>query len=345
MPTRNELALFRGLPLNIKIFKTANRINEFVNLFGDDGIYVSFSGGKDSTVLLDIVRRKYPNVTAVFSDTGLEYPEIRSFVKSFENVEIVRPKMRFDEVIKKYGYPMISKEVSQQVYEVRTYGKDRAVRTYSKFDPNSAYNKRYNQAFSMEKWKPLLDTDFMISHYCCKVMKKDPMKEYERRSGKHPIIATMTEEGRLRESEWLHNGCNIFEGKRPRSTPIAFWTEQDIFNYIKERSLEIASVYGEIVFKGVDELDYAQTLCECGGKYHTTGCHRTGCIFCGFGSHGGKDERFVRLKQTHPRQYEYCMGGGAYDTDGLWKPTKEGLGMAHVIDELNQIYGKNFIKY
>ena len=77
-----------------------------------------------------------------------------------------------------------------------------------------------------------------------------------------------------------------------------------------------------------------------------TGCDRTGCIFCGFGAHLEKGEsRFQRLKKTHPRQYDYCMGGGAYDMDRLWKPTKEGLGMAHCIDEINRIYGKYFIRY
>lgn len=68
-------------------------------------MYVSFSGGKDSTVLLDLVRSEYPNVKAVFVDTGLEYPEIRSFVKTFDNVEILKPKKNFKQVIQEYGYP------------------------------------------------------------------------------------------------------------------------------------------------------------------------------------------------------------------------------------------------
>ena len=70
------------------------------------------------------------------------------------------------------------------------------------------------------------------------------------------------------------------------------------------------------------------------------------CIFCGFGCHLEKGEtRFQRLKRTHPKHYEYCIYGGAYDSDGLWKPDKNGLGMYHVFDELNKIYGENFIRY
>ena len=82
-------------------------------------VCVSFSGGKDSTVLLDIVRKIYPDVPAVFSNTGLEYPEIQKFVKSYGNVDIVTPDMRFDEVIKTYGYPLIGKEVAEAIHYAR----------------------------------------------------------------------------------------------------------------------------------------------------------------------------------------------------------------------------------
>lgn len=69
-------------------------------------------------------------------------------------------------------------------------------------------------------------------------------------------------------------------------------------------------------------------------------------MFCGFGAHLEKGEgRFVRLKRTHPKLYDYCMGGGAYGDDGIWRPDSKGLGMAHVIDELCRLYGKGFVKY
>ena len=77
---KNFLKQRQNLPLNLKIELTKRRIREFYEYF-DGQVYVSFSGGKDSTVLLDIVRSLYPNVLAVFVDTGLEYPEVRQFVK------------------------------------------------------------------------------------------------------------------------------------------------------------------------------------------------------------------------------------------------------------------------
>lgn len=100
------------MSLSAKIEKTEQRIKEWVDFYGEDGVYVSFSGGKDSTVLLDICRRLYPNMKACFCDTGLEYPEIRQFVKTFDNVDWIKPKMNFKQVVLKYGYPFIGKEVS-----------------------------------------------------------------------------------------------------------------------------------------------------------------------------------------------------------------------------------------
>lgn len=116
-----ELRSMQAAPLSVKISLTRDRIRQWINEFGEDGVYVSFSGGKDSTVLLDIVRKDYPNVPAVYCDTGLEYPEVRDFVKTFDNVTILKPKMNFKEVVNRYGFPFISKEVSECVYGARRY--------------------------------------------------------------------------------------------------------------------------------------------------------------------------------------------------------------------------------
>ena len=116
-----ELQSMQAAPLSTKVALTKQRIREWVDEYGEDGVYVSFSGGKDSTVLLHIAREIYPDIKAVFSDTGLEFPETREFVKQFDNVDWVKPKMSFVEVINKYGYPMISKEVSECVWGARKY--------------------------------------------------------------------------------------------------------------------------------------------------------------------------------------------------------------------------------
>ena len=335
MPTKEELRTLQSLPLEIKIMKTQQRIREWVNYYGVDNVAVSFSGGKDSTVLLDIVRKLYPQVQAFFVDTGLEYPEIRQFVKTFDNVIIVRPKMRFDEVIKNYGYPFISKEVGNCIYYGKKGNKSRLDRLNGIWKDANGEKSIYNK----EKYKPLLDVDFLISDRCCSIMKKQPSHTIK----KAQLVATMADESLMRFSSWLKTGCNAFNNKK--SQPMSFWTEQDVLAYIKKYNLKIASVYGDIVSVDNEGYEYDNDLFG-GCNLKCTGCSRTGCIFCAYGAHLEKGEsRFERLKRTHPKQYDYCMNGGAYDVDGLWKPTKEGLGMKHCIDVLNKIYGEDFIKY
>lgn len=345
MPELWVLRQMQSLPLAAKVIMTENRIRDWVREFGEDGVYVSFSGGKDSTVLLHIVRNMYPDIEAVFVNTGLEYPEIQKFVKTFDNVTILRPKMRFDEVIKTYGYPLISKEVSECVGQGRiAIERNDGKYTYRLKRLNGDV-KQPGGFLDMSKWKPLLDVDFKLSANCCSVMKKSPIKAHAKKTGKHPITAQMATESRLRTQKWLQHACNGFDMNEPKSNPMSFWTEQDVLQYIKENNLPIASVYGDIVSRDKEGYEYTDELVP-GGKLYTTGCYRTGCIFCAFGCHLEKEpSRFQRLKKTHPRQYEYCIGGGEYDEDGIWKPNKQGLGMGHVFDELNKIYGEAFIKY
>lgn len=119
--TIGDLYQMQSLPLSDKIKMTERRIREWLDYYGSDGIYVSFSGGKDSTVLMDLARKICPDIPAVYVDTGLEYPEIREFVGRYRNVEVLRPKMNFREVIHKYGYPFIGKEVAGCVYGSRRY--------------------------------------------------------------------------------------------------------------------------------------------------------------------------------------------------------------------------------
>jgi 3'-phosphoadenosine 5'-phosphosulfate sulfotransferase (PAPS reductase)/FAD synthetase len=338
MPTKEDLKYFQAMPLDIKVAMAKTRIREWVNRYGESGTYISFSGGKDSTVLLHLVRELYPNVEAVFVNTGLEYPEIQKFVRTFENTRILNPKKSFSQIISTYGYPVISKNVSHNT-EIAFNNPDGQVMK-NMFDPNK------KGKYAIFKWIDLLDkkkVDFLISDKCCNYLKKKPAHEFEKETGKVPITAQMANESIVREDQWIKNGCNAFDISRPISNPMSFWTENDVFQYIYENNLRIAPVYGDVVPE-----DGQLSMCDVGCKYQSTGCHRTGCIFCGFGAHLDKVSRFVRLKETHPKQYNYCISGGEYDINGLWKPNGKGLGMGHVLDVLNELYSKNgktFIEY
>ena len=199
-------------------------------------------------------------------------------------------------------------------------------------------------------------------------MKKSPDREFRKQTGMYPFLGTMAEESRLRTQAWIRHGCNAFEGSKHTSQPLSFWTEQDILAYTLKSELPLASVYGDIVEVDSYGNEYTPGSALIDGcKLRCTGCNRTGCIFCAFGAHLEKpgEGRFERLAFTHPKQYDYCISGGqwvdnpAYDPvapeyDGEWKnwnpkkiwvPSKDGLGMGKVFDMVNEIYGKDFIRY
>lgn len=410
-----ELKSMQAAPLSVKVLMTKSRIREWVNEFGEDGVYISFSGGKDSTVLLDLVRQDYPSVPAVFCDTGLEYPEIRQFVKTFDNVVWLKPEMTFKQVIDKCGYPFITKEVAECVYGARRYiesvvgddmkvneiGEDlielldresvkqlnggdgtkrvlkefpqrwrqlRGIAEYQKTPKEMAdtlidnfrvqrllgglpkagkatvdnipkWNDR--SRYACEKYQFFLKAPFEIGQRCCKVMKKSPFLKYERATHRKPFTGQMAEESRLRQQSWIKTGCNAFDNVHPKSNPMMFWTEQDVLQYIVDHNLKIASVYGSIIRESGDDgqlslFDYDKQPDE--PKLKTTGCQRTGCMFCGYGCHLEKpgEGRFEKMKITHPKIYEY-----------VFKPTEQGgLGYKEIIDWINENGNmKNKIRY
>lgn len=295
-----QLKQLQELPLEVKIEKTKRRIIEWYEHW-DGQVYVSFSGGKDSTVLLHLVRSIYPKVQAVFVDTGLEYPEIRAFVKTIDNVEWVKPEKGFKQVIQEHGYPLISKQVAKNAKEWRT----NPTGTNAKKILGTFKNKDGGKSiYCCDNYKYLLSAPFNISDRCCEILKKRPLKKYQKETKNKPFIGTMASDSRQRETIYLINGCNSFESKEPKSTPLSFWKEQDIWNQIKAENIPYSKIY---------EMGY----------------DRTGCIFCGFGCHLEKEpNRFQRMQRTHPKQWDFCI-----------KPVNQGgLGLGEVLDYINVPY-------
>lgn len=312
----------QSLPLEAKVAMTQRRIKEWYD-YWDGQVFLSFSGGKDSTVLKHIIDNTVGvhDVPAVFADTGLEYPEVKKFATANADI-VLRPEMRFDNVIKEYGYPLFNKETAKRIY----YGR----RALQRGNPEVA--EKYLFPIGKDKktgetrqsrFKPskkaidvALNTSIPVSWKCCDIMKKKPFKKYKKETGRKPILGMMAGEAIMRRNAWLLHGCNAFESKNPSSNPLAFWTEQDVLQYIVENNIDYATVYGEIK---QDE----------NGKYYTTGVDRTGCMFCMFGVHlDKKPNRFQRMKETHPIQYAYCM-----------KPVAEGgLGIAEILDYIGVEY-------
>lgn len=373
--TRESLKSMQAAPLSVKVLLTKDRIREWVREYGEEGVYIAFSGGKDSTVLLDIIRNKMglKNIPFVFVNTGLEYPEIVEFVKSKQTEidAIERPEMNFKQVIKKYGYPFISKEVSRTVYwgrkqlEARREAKGEDTKL-SEFAESLGYedmtiyisqllgksgewknatnrptaDDSKKTMYDKQGWLWLVDSPYWFASQCCDVMKKKPSHKYAKETGRVAITAQMADESKLRLNHWIKYGCNAFEQENPISNPMSFWTEQDVLHYIKENNIEICSVYGDIICDESDQLAGQMSLVDFGidsledKPLKTTGCTRTGCMFCGYGCHLNDDQRYVLMKQTHPKIFDY-----------VFRPTSEGgLGYKEIIDWLNE-HGNLGIKY
>lgn len=327
MPTASDLKQMQALPLHLKIQKSKQRIREWYEHW-DGNVYVSVSGGKDSQVLAHLVKQLYPDVPCVFCNTGLEYNGVRRKATELAD-ETIFPQMNFEWVIKKYGYPVISKEVAECIHSARLGIKKgennlRLRRLNGEVLNHDGGSSRYNRA----KWKFLIDAPFEIGSLCCNSMKKRPAYRYTKRTGRYPYIGTTAQESNLRRTKWIREGCNAFDNVHPTSTPLAFWLEQDILQYIKDNDLELAAEYGEVEGEP--------------GNLHTTGIERSGCTFCLFGIAQNPD-RLLYLKEHDPPKYNYVMNGGHFNENGMWEPY-HGLGYKFVIDWLNE-HGDLDIKY
>jgi len=271
----------QGLPLEGKIILSQKKIREFYDHFNGD-VYVSFSGGKDSTVLLDLVRSIYPHVPAVFVDTGLEYPEIKAFVRTIDNVIWIKPDMAFTEVIKKYGFPVASKKIAGMIRVLQHPTKNNAAsrRLYLDGIRKDGSAGKYKIP---KKWKKLVTSGFKVSDHCCHIMKKKPIKQYEKQHKRVGFVGTMASDSEQRKLGYLISGCNTLEGKK-KSRPMSFWFTSDVWDYIKSKNLPYCDVYRNSFIQA------------------------TGCMFCMFGVHlEGTPNRFQVMYDSHPKLWDYCI--------------------------------------
>lgn len=281
---RATLASLREMNLPSKIIQTKFLIKLAVNEFGLDKVYISYSGGKDSTVLSHIAKSMYPDILHLFSNTTNEYPETLQHIKweQEENgtklimvlpTDVHGETWTFKKVVERYGYPVFSKRVSNAIRtyqhalsaETRQHSIDYIARNFKKYD----------------KYKEL-----SISDKCCDRLKKEPLRRKARELGLEcAILGILASESYQREKDWLEYGCNVFhERKNNQSRPLSFWTEEDIMEYIEQYNVRIPKLY---------DMGYT----------------RNGCMYCGFGVHLENPEcnRYQMLKKTHPVQYEYLV--------------------------------------
>lgn len=255
-----DLRARQAWPLNQKIDHTVGAIEAFVNYCRkhDRTPYVSFSGGLNSTVLLDLARRFVdPNMKGVFCSTGNEYPEIVRFVRHTDNIEIIHPAMTPREVMARYGFPLVSKEQAQAVRNIRTTNSDK-LRTY-----RLSGNGVRRAGVLSKKWHYLVGEPYMTSEKCCEMLKKRPFHKYNGQTESLGMVGTMAEESKLRQTMYIRRGgCNAFsdDSRKVHSAPLSIWTAGDCREYIRRFNIPYCPIYD------------------------VPGITRTGCIFCGFGA-------------------------------------------------------------
>ena len=269
--------------LNLKILAAQATIKAGVDKFGVENLYISFSGGKDSTVLLHMTRQMYPEMAAVFSDTTNELTEVLKFVNKQNNIIKIRPKIKFEDVLKEYGFPLVSKETSQKVSELKyTLGdKTRNLRLHG--------NEKGDSRLAI-RWRYLADQKFDITQVCCQKLKKDPLSEYQKETGQAPIVGLMRGESRLRDQ------LGMFGGNEKKVYPFlnTEWTDEDIWAYAKKYNLRFAECYYDQEGKN-GEVILART--------------RTGCEFCAFGITDAEtyEARLGQSKKNAPKKFEKYM--------------------------------------
>lgn len=210
---RATLTSLREMNLPSKIIQTKFLIWQAVSEFGLEKIYISYSGGKDSTVLSHIAKTMYPNILHLFSNTTNEYPETLQHIKweqeqNGTNIITILPTdvhgetWTFKKVVERYGYPMFSKRVSNAI---RTYQHALSDETRQHSVDYIARNfKKYN------KYKEL-----PISDKCCDRLKKEPLRRKAKELGLEcAILGILASESYQREKDWLEYGCNVFYEER-----------------------------------------------------------------------------------------------------------------------------------
>lgn len=319
-----ELKYRWSLSLDLKIKWAIERYLDYLESYHESGVYLAFSGGKDSQVLADIIDRLHKgqmchylekeyvvlyklyvegktSPTKVFCDTGLEFPEIRKHVKKFDNVTTLKPKQLWTDVVVNVGFLIGSKKVSRMISDIKKpTDKNQASRTLylTGIKKDGTKSKSFKLA---NIWRKLIDAPFNVSGKCCDIFKKEPFHRFEKETGKKPIAATTAQESDMRRISYMQTGCNSF-GNKPMSRPISIFTENDIWGYSEKFNIRFAEVYyrREVEFL---EDDGQLTVIEVDGE------KRTGCMFCLIGQPKHIKERMERLNKTHQKQFNFLMDG------------------------------------
>lgn len=347
----NELRTLQALPLEVKIRKSKARIKEWIDFYGAELVYIAFSGGVGSTVLYFLVKeleneyeiKPERSIPSLFVNTRNDNPDLirhvyalkgqnnekfRKIMKTVYNdernigdtIEVRIAKQKQRDVIKRYGYLVVSKKVSRCISDIQRL-KEKYPDTY-KSDRRYLNKLNTKNRFSIpKKYQYLIDAPFKISDACCRVLKHSVFEAYEKETGRYyAITGVQASEFVDRKLAYLKYGCNGYGRKKPLSNPLGFWRQTDILEYLKKYNIPYPSCYGEIVMSS-------------DGIYRTTKEQRTGCMCCLAGINLEKGiNRIQRMQKDYPKHYDYLIR--SLDEKGLGvKKILDYLGIESVVRE------------
>ena len=309
-----------------KIFWEKKRIKEFINECEKDQIpeiTISFSGGKDSTVLLDLVLKVHSEIKCeiplvpvyaaevTFPTTFTYIKEtIRQYQKQYpklKNEFIAMPKKTWNEILSQNGYPIFSKQISTLINRVKkNKTKNSLTKWFFGIDKKNTSTTRYmlakNRLFLLDdkmlnQWPDLgnkkqkeyfkkYNEPYFFSEKCCDFIKGN-LKHDKRPS----FIGTMAVESQLRKKSWLKDGCNIYSANKKKSRPLSIWTEKDVWQYIKENNIIVNPAYNFDHNKQVQNLRFT----------------RLGCTSCPYGSFMEQKKLEVLSKSKNKNINEYDL--------------------------------------
>lgn len=219
------------------------KIQSIIKQGGEERFYLSFSGGKDSTVLHYLLDEAIPNNTIprVFINTGIEYKMIVDFVKGLaindNRIMILNVGKNIKKTLDEVGYPFKSKEHSLKVGQYQLGSRAKSILSYkqgkSKFSCPKKLLYQFDEGFSIK-----------LSDKCCYEFKKKPFAQYESESGRTIALTGMRkEEGGLR----ANMRCIVTDkvGNIKKFHPLAVVSEQWEEWYIKEKNIKLCKLYYE----------------------------------------------------------------------------------------------------
>jgi hypothetical protein len=330
--TPQEFMQKQSLPYEAKVIHAQLRAREFYDHM-DANVYCSV-GGLDSITLLLFLRKYVSKDIPGVSVSSLEDRSIQRIHRQLDNMILLKPYKSKVQVIKEFGYPVISKMKARKIEHIQKPDNPKQTYIHALFTGDMGEQGKFKHSKEIklpDKWLKLFGglynshrpdlscqiAPFKVSDRCCHWMKEKPINDFAKKNNLVPYMGLMASEGGQRRLGLRKNGCNYYGKTVTRSCPFAIFNRQDLLQLALDLNVPVPAIYGEIVR---DE----------DGTLRTTKAQRTGCTMCGFGIHIEKrPHRFDRLRETNYKEWYfwmYTMGWGeVLDYIGVkWEDEYEG---------------------